>query len=104
MLSAPGPIDEVATMIWRRFAALANPAAASAHALLVLTAPRRQRVAGLLQRQTETGDVAVAEDRIHAGEQRHLDIVDDGSLGDQIPNDRRRGGEFRGAHVHSSPQ
>jgi hypothetical protein len=30
MLSAPGPIDEVATMIWRRRLALAKPMAASA--------------------------------------------------------------------------
>ena len=30
MLSAPGPIDDVATMIWRRLVALANPTAASA--------------------------------------------------------------------------
>ena len=48
------------------------------HPLLVLAAPRRQLVAGLLQRLAEAGHVAVAEDREHAGEQRRLASVDDG--------------------------
>ena len=66
MLVAPGPIELVATMIWRRFFALAIGDAGQRHRLLVLAAPGRQVVLDRLERLAEAGDVAVAEDREHA--------------------------------------
>src|SRR5690606_15763256 len=66
------------------------------HALLVLTAPRRQLVAVLLEGVAERRDVAVAEDREHAGEQRRLCAVDHGALGDQVADDGFGGGDLHG--------
>ena len=79
---------------------LGEPDRGQRHPLLVLTAPRRQRVAGLLERLTEAGDVAVTEDREDAGEQRHVAAVDDGPLGDQVTDDGLR---RREPHAFISP-
>ena len=61
------------------------------HPLLVLAPERRQLVARLVEGEAEPGDVAVAEDREDAGEERHLAAVDLRPLGDQEPHDRLRG-------------
>ena len=64
------------------------------HALLVLAAPGRQLVAHLVQRGAEPEDVAVAEDREDAGEQRHLGAVEQlGALGGHPPHQRLGGGQ-----------
>ena len=78
---------------------LGEPDRRQRHPLLVLSAPRRQRVARLLERLAEARDVAVPEDREHAREQRHVAAVDDGSLGDQVADDGLGRGEL---HVSSS--
>ncbi len=46
------------------------------HGLLVMRAQRRQAITDGVERFTETGDVAVAEDRENAGEERLLVAVD----------------------------
>ena len=72
MLVAPGPIEVVQTMArWRR-SCLAKAIAACAIALLVVRAIGRQRVPRAVQRLAEAGDIAVAENRPHAGEIRDL--------------------------------
>ena len=90
MLSAPGPIDDVATMIWRRRVALAKPTAASAIPCSFWPRHVGSASPASSQRLAEARDVAVPEDREDAREQRHLASVDDGSLGDQIADDRLR--------------
>ena len=58
------------------------------HRLLVLAAPRRQLVAGGVQRRAEARHVAVPEDGEHARDERTLHTVDHGPLGDEVPDDR----------------
>ena len=92
MLRAPGPIDDVATMNWRRRIALANPTAASA-----IPCSFWPRHVGSSSRAScsawpEARDVAVAEDREHAGNERRLDAVDHRALGDEVAHDRLGGG------------
>ncbi len=53
MFSAPGPIDDVATMICRRRIALAKPTAASAMPCSFWPRQRRQLVARLVERVAE---------------------------------------------------
>ena len=87
-----------ATMICRGASALAKAIAASA--IDCSFWPRQVGSSSLtgLQRLAEAGDVAVAEDREHAGEQRHLAPVDLGALGDQLAHQRLRHGEADGLH------
>ncbi len=80
MLVAPGPIDEVAAMKRRRKLALAKAMAACAMRLLVVGAKGRQLVAHLLERLADAGDVAMAEDRPDAAEDRHAFAIDLGHL------------------------
>jgi hypothetical protein len=50
------------------------------HALLVVRAIGRQLVAHLIERLAQPGDIAMAEDRPDAAEDRHLLAVDHGHL------------------------
>ena len=50
------------------------------HRLLVMGAQSRQAVADAVKRLAEPGDVAMAKDREHAGEQRRFGAVDLGAL------------------------
>ncbi len=68
------------------------------HRLLVLAAPGRQLVLDRLQGLAQAGDVAVAEDREHAGKQRHLGPVELGALRHQPAHQRLRHGETDGGH------
>ena len=97
MFVAPGPIDEVAIMIWRRRIALAKPTAASAMPCSFW--PRHVGSSSLhgLERLPEARHVAVPEDREHAGEQRRLVAVDRRALGDQVLDDRLGGGQLHRA-------
>jgi hypothetical protein len=70
------------------------------HALLVLPAPRRQRITGHLQGMAERGDVAVAEDGEHPRHERHLPPVDHRALGGEVADDRVGGGEADGGQRH----
>ena len=75
MFSAPGPIDDVAAITWRRSVARAYATAASAMPCSFWPRHVGSVVAGLLQRGAEPQHVAVAEDREDPGEQRHLRAV-----------------------------
>ena len=76
------------------------------HPLLVLSAPRRQLVACRVQGRPEARDVAVPEDREHAGDQWDLGTVDQRSLGNEIADDGLCGGQpdgvTHGSKLHSS--
>ena len=94
MLVAPGPIEVVQAIMRRRREALAKAIAACAIACSLWARIGRQRVARAVQRLAQAGDVAVAEDREDAGEQRQLRAVDLGRLrgeeADQSPARRSR--------------
>ena len=80
MLVAPGPIEVVQAMKRRRKLALAKAIAACAMRLLVVGAIGRQLVAHLIERLADAGDIAMAEDRQDAAEDRHVLAVDLGHL------------------------
>ena len=73
------------------------------HGLLVLPAPGRQPVLDRFQRLREAGDVAVAEDREHAGEERNALAVQDGVLTAQIADQGLRHRQAYGISCHRSP-
>ena len=73
------------------------------HGLLVLAAPGRQPVLNRLQRFREARDVAVAEDREHAGEERNALAVQDGVLVAQIADQSLRHRQAYGISCHRSP-
>ena len=84
MLVAPGPIEVVHAIIRRRPEALAKAIAACAIACSlwprnVGSASRRLR-----ERLAEPGDIAMAEDRPHAGEKRNLAGLGLDALGSEI--------------------
>ena len=58
------------------------------HPLLVVRPERRQLGPRGVQRLTEAGDVAVAEDREHASHEREINAVDLRSLRGEIPDER----------------
>ena len=72
------------------------------HRLLVLAAPGRQFLLHGFERFTQAGDVAVAEDGEHAGEQRRVLAVDDRALGDQVFDQGLGHGETNGLHRAAS--
>ena len=63
------------------------------HRLLVVRTVGRQFGAMAIQRLADAGDVAVAEDRPHAAEQRDLASVADRSLRGEKPDERLRHGK-----------
>ncbi len=73
------------------------------HALLVLAAPRRQLVPAFFERVAETGDVAVAEDPVDAGEQwRGGAVAEFCRLGNQMGDDRLGDGHASSAHSRTT--
>jgi len=73
------------------------------HALLVVRPEGRQRVARLMERLAHARDVAVAEDRPAAGEQRHLSAVHDRVLRREKPHQRLRRRQPDSTHPFASP-
>jgi hypothetical protein len=74
------------------------------HRLLVLAAPGRQLVLHGLERLAETCDVAVAEDREHAAEQRRFRTLDHRALDAQPPHQSLRHREPDRLHRRASPK
>ena len=74
------------------------------HRLLVLAAPGRQPVLDRLERLAEAGDVAMAEDREHAAEQRRLLAFEHGALGAQPLHQRLGHRQPDRLHRNASPQ
>ncbi len=69
------------------------------HRLFVVGAQRRQLAAHAVQRRAEPGDIAVAEDREHAAEQRDGAAVMFRHLCCQKADDCFRGGEAQPRHL-----
>ena len=69
------------------------------HRLLVMGAKRRQFPAEPIERFSHPGDIAMAEDRPNAGEDRQLDAIDHGFLRDEEARERLRHGEAVDLHV-----
>ena len=103
MLSAPGPIEEVGDHDLPAPLGLGEADRGQRHRLLVLAAPGRQAVLDGFERLGEAGDVAVAEDREHAGEERHALAVDLGELLRQLAHQRLRHGQADRCLDHRSP-
>ena len=72
------------------------------HGLLVLAAPGRQHVLHGFERFGQAGDIAVAEDAEHAGEQRHPGAFEFGELVAKVAHDGLRHGQADGLHAGSS--
>ena len=72
------------------------------HRLLVLAAPGRKLLLHGLERLAQAGDVAMAEDGEHAGEQRRVLAIDYGALGDQVLDQGLGHGETNGLHRAAS--
>ena len=73
------------------------------HRLLVLAAPGRQLVLHRLERLAEAGDVAVAEDREHAAEQRRVGAIQHRALRAQPPDQGLRHRQPDRLHGLASP-
>jgi hypothetical protein len=68
MLVAPGPTDDVATMILLASGRFSEGCCGQGHALLILSAPGRNFFAVSFERVTERGHVAVAKNAVDPGE------------------------------------
>ncbi len=68
------------------------------HRLLVMGTKSRQALAGRREGLAEPGDIAVAEDRPDAGEERQLGAIDLGPLGGEIAHQRLGHGQTDRVH------
>ena len=98
MLVAPGPIDEVQASVCSRLRCLGVGDGGVHHRLLVARQVVAQ-AAVLLQRLADAGDVAVAEDAEHAGEERRRRAVALDLLGGQERDQRLRHRHPHGRHL-----
>ena len=90
MLVAPGPIDVVQAIMRRRRERLGERDRRMRHRLLVVRAEGRQLSRACHSASPSAGDVAVAEDRPHAGEQRLRVCPRSRSLRRQVAHQRLR--------------